>query len=241
MKIIEALLDHLPWKDAPVRKVRVGPFWTAVATRGCGLASTMVEDHPHRTPAVQEAGELTDRSAGELAHLALSSHLLEASIGMATINSLLKIELQRCSETNAFDILAAKGKGKDVAIIGHFPFVPALKKVARHLWVIEKRPQQGDLEAERAKDILPQCQVVGITGTSLINHTLESLLDLCRGSFVMLIGPTAPLTPLLFEYGIDAISGSQVVDEHEVLRYVSQGATFRQLHRHGVKLLTMMK
>jgi len=90
-------------------------------------------------------------------------------------------------------------------------------------------------------DILPQCHVVVITGTSFINHTLESLLELCREAFVMLIGPTTPLTPILFDYGIDAISGSKVVNEDQVMRYVSQGAIFRQLHHHGVRLLIMMK
>jgi hypothetical protein len=82
---------------------------------------------------------------------------------------------------------------------------------------------------------------VGITGTALINHTLEPLLELCRGAFVTLIGPTTPLTPLLFNYGIDAISGSLVVDEASVLQHVSQGCTFQQLHKAGVKLLTMAK
>ena len=241
MKIIEDLLAHSCHQEIPVREVRLGAFWTAVATRGCGLASTMADDHPHRAPSVREAGELTEKGSTELAGLAMSPHLMEASIGMAAINSLLEIDEARCAEANAFEILATRGEGKDVAIIGHFPFVPKLKEVTRHLWVIEKRLREGDLEEERATDILPRCQVVGITGTSFINHTFESLLKLCRDSFVMLIGPTTPLSPLLFDYGVDAISGSKVVDEDEVLRYVSQGATFRQLHRHGVRLLTMMK
>jgi len=241
MKILEDLFHSCSAYDAPVREVRIGVHWTTVLTRHCGLASTMPDPHPHVGPSVREAGILTEKSLTELMKLALSEHLLEASIGMATINSLIEIDEVGCSETNAADILAARGTGKDVAIVGHFPFVPKLKEIARNLWVIEKRPQPGDLEEHRASDILPRCQVVGITSTSFINHTLESLLELCRGAFVMLIGPTTPLTPILFDYGIDAISGSKVVDEEEVLRYVSQGATFRQLHRHGVKLLTMTK
>lgn len=241
MKITEAILNHLPRKEVTVREVRVGPFWTAVATRHCGLASTMSEQHPHRGPSVGDAGTLIEKGAVELTRMALSPLLLEAAIGMAAINSLLEIDEKRCSEANAFELLAAKGEGKDVAIIGHFPFVPDLKKVVRRLWVIEKRPRNGDLEEERAFDILPQCHVVGITGTSFINHTLESLLELCREAFVMLIGPTTPLTPILFDYGIDAISGSKVVNEDQVMRYVSQGAIFRQLHHHGVRLLIMMK
>jgi len=53
------------------------------------------------------------------------------------------------------------------------------------------------------------------------------------------LGGTAPLSSVLFNYGVDAISGTQVVDPETVLRCVSQGATFRQIK--GVRLLTMMR
>jgi len=239
MKILEALLDHLSPSEVPLRQVSIGAYWTAVLTRGCGLASTLGDPHPHRGPSVRDAGKLTERGIAELMRLARSEKLLEASIGMATINSLIKVDEDRCSETNAFDCLAEQGAGKNVALVGHFPFVPKLKEVARNLWVIEQRPYPGDLEADRAADILPRCQVAGITSTAFINHTLESLLALCRDAFVMLIGPTTPLIPLLFDYGIDALSGTKVVDEAQVVRYVTQGATFQQIHHAGVKLLTM--
>ena len=83
--------------------------------------------------------------------------------------------------------------------------------------------------------------MVCLTGTSLINHTIEELLSLSRESFVVLTGPTSPLTPLLFDYGIDVICGTRVIDPEETLRYISQAATFRQLHGHGVRLLTLAK
>ena len=241
MKILEDLLDHLSPCEAPLRDVIIGAYWTAVMTRGCGLASTMGNPHPHRGPTVRDAGKLTEKKTDDLMHLVRSENLMEASIGMATINSLIEIDTGRCSEVNAFDLLAEQGAGKEVAVIGHFPFVSKLKEVVRTLWVIEQRPQPGDIAADRAADILPRCQVVGITSTAFINHTVESLLALCRDAFVMLLGPTTPLTPLLFDYGIDALSGMQVVDEAQVVRYVTQGATFQQIHHAGVRLLTMTK
>jgi uncharacterized protein (DUF4213/DUF364 family) len=241
MKILEDLLAHFTPKKEALRDVIVGAHWTAVQTRGCGLASTMGDPHPHKGPSVRDAGTLTEKGIAQLMNLARSEKLLEASIGMATINSLIEIDEDRCSEINAFDVLVEQGRGKDVAIIGHFPFVPKLKEFARNLWVIEQRPHPGDLEANRAADILPQCQVVGITSTSFINHTLEYLLDLCRDAFVMLLGPTTPFTPLLFDYGIDALSGTKVVDEARVIRHVKEGATFQQIHHAGVRLLTMTR
>jgi uncharacterized protein (DUF4213/DUF364 family) len=241
MKILEDLFEHLNPKEGALRDVIVGAHWTAVMTQGCGLASTMGDPHPHKGPSVRDAGNLVEKGIAELINLALSEKLLEASIGMATINSLIEIDEKRCSEVNAFDTLAEQGAGKDVAVIGHFPFVPKLKEIARNLWVIEQRPRPGDLEADQAADILPRCQVVAITSTSFINHTLDGLLDLRRDTFVMLLGPSTPFTPFLFDYGIDALSGTKVVDEARVIRHVKEGATFQQIHHAGVRLLTMTR
>ncbi|NIO72626.1 MAG: hypothetical protein GTN71_27310, partial [Anaerolineae bacterium] len=94
-------------------------------------------------------------------------------------------------------------------VVGHFPFIPRVREAARQLWVLEKRPGEGDLPAEAASEVIPQADVVAITGTSLINHTFEELIGLCRPeAFVLVLGPTAPLSPVLFNYGVDVISGT---------------------------------
>ena len=242
MSILDQLLNAIPSPDEPVREVVIGAHWTAVASRHCGLASTLPEPHPHTGPSVKDAGGLIEKTTKQLMNLAFSPALMEAAVGLATLNSVVNVDMDRCTETNAFEILAARGMGKNMGIIGHFPFVPRLKEIARTLWVIEQHPREDDLSPDRAPAVLPRCHVVGITGTSLINHTLDGLLKFCRSdTFVMLLGPTTPLTPLLFECGIDALSGSKVVDEEKVLRYVKEGCTFRQLHHAGVMLLTMVK
>jgi uncharacterized protein (DUF4213/DUF364 family) len=81
---------------------------------------------------------------------------------------------------------------------------------------------------------------VALTGSALINHTLDELLALCRrGSVVMILGPSTPLSPVLFSHGATIISGARVIDEAAVLRTVGQGATFQQVA--GVRLLTFFR
>lgn len=240
MKILDDLLAALDF-DVEVEDIRQGPFQTAVMTRYCGLASTPHDPGPHQEVApVKAAGVLMGKGALELSQMAYSSSLLEAAIGMATINSLLEVDEEHCVTLNAGDLLTERGKGKKVAIIGHFPFVPRLRQVVEALWVIEKQPREGDFTESTAEQFLPQADVVGITGTAITNHTIEGLLRLCRPeAYVVLLGGTAPLSPILFRYGVDAISGTKVVDPEAVLHGVSQGATFRQLK--GVRRLTMEK
>ena len=175
-----------------------------------------------------------------LAYMANSPSSMESAIGTATINSLVEVDEQLCVELNAGDLLEKKGEGKRVAMVGHFPFVPRLRKRVKDLWVIEMNPQEGDVSEAEAGNLIPQADVVGITGTAFINHTIEQLLQLCSPkAYVVVLGGTAPLSSVLFDHGIDAISGTKVIDNELALRCVSQGATFRQIK--GIRLLTMQK
>jgi len=240
MTILDDLISQLSM-DAPVRDIRQGVFHTAVVTRDCGLAATLPKDALRQPPPmVAEPGGLLKKSAGELVRLAYSPRILEAAIGMAAINSLLDVDMETCLELNAADLIMQKGQGKQVAIVGHFPFVPRVREIARRVWVIEKNPQDDDLGEDAAGSVIPKADVVAMTGTSLTHHTLEGLLALCRpDAFVVLLGDTAPLSSVLLDYGVDAVSGTRVVDPGLVLRCVSQGANFRQIK--GVRRLTMMR
>lgn len=239
MKILDDLILSLKKNDFPIKNVYTCVFWTAVISKHCGLSSTFRDEGPSHDRGVKDVGNLTQKTALELAEYAKSDSLLEASIGIATINLLLDIDESKCIEKNAFDIILDKGQGKNVAIVGHFPWIPKLRAKTGNLWVLEQRLRQGDLPAREADRILPECEVVGITGTSFINHTLEGLLKLCEKAYVVLVGPTSPLSPVLFNYGIDAICGAKVVDEEKAIRSISEGATFKEVT--GEKLITLTK
>jgi uncharacterized protein (DUF4213/DUF364 family) len=239
----EALLDSVG-HDAPLRQVLVGAFWTAVVLETdpprCGLASTVrPATHPEGY-LVADAGWLLEHTGRELAGLLRSSSTLEASIGMAAFNALLHVDERACTELNAREVILDRGADRQVAIVGHFPFVRQVRQKAAECWVLEQNPRPGDLAADRATEILPHADVVALTGTSLINHTFDGLIELCRpDAFVVLLGGSAPLTPVLFERGVDVIAGTRVIDVPIALQAVSQAATFRQIP--GKRLLTMAR
>ena len=244
MRIMQALLRSLEGHSCPVSGVYVGAFQTAATTRSTGLASTCRGTHScsdEKHGSVREAGQFLGQDALALARLSLSEDAVEASIGLATINSLLAVPESDLQTLGAFELLAQKGRGKNVAVVGHFPFAGRLKDVARNLWIVERNPQPGDLEESEARRVLPDCEVVCLTGTPLTNHTFEDLIALCPGAYVALVGPTAPLSPVLFDFGVDAVCGAQVTDAEAVVRHVMQGATFHQIRQAGVRLSTLIK
>ena len=249
MQILTDLLTSLP--DGRVLDVRIGLHWTAVVVdvdgeQRCGLSSTLFEGHGHheggRGPDVPAAGELETVSGKQLAERSLLDRPTQASVGMAALNALLHREPQTWVEANAEEIIGNYGQDKRVVIVGRFPFVPRLSGRVGELLVIEQHPGPGDLPAEAAPEVLPSAHVVAITGMSLANHTLESLLSLCSPeALVLVLGPSTPLSPLLFDHGVDIISGAVVTDIRAVLKHISQGANFRQVHRAGVRLVNIFR
>ncbi len=242
MAILQDIISSLS-ADARVREVTRGIYWTAVESRHCGLASTMIYDCRSEEEGAAHSPSFLDKNALELAQGAFSEDKSRSSVGLAAINSLIDVCTDECTDINAGNYLMRVGQEKDISVIGHFPFIDDLKSVARNVWVIEKRMQPGDHPESETAELLAQSSIIAISSTTLINHTLENILDLCpRQSVKMLLGPTTPMTPVLFDHGIDIISGSVVTDPGTALLYIRQGANFRELKRTGsIRLVTRTK
>ncbi len=249
-RIVRPLLAQVTEKAARAKIVDiiVGSHWTLVVVEDnsgirAGLASALAEQsdyHHSGRPQVKDAGTLLEYPVIDLLNLALSDSMVEVSIGFATLNALLDVDMHLCREVNAFDVILERGSGRNIAVVGHFPFIPRLKKVAKTLWVLERNPRGDDLPASEAPNILPCADVIAITGTSLANGTFDDLMVHCKPeSFVVVLGATTPLSPILLNAGVNAIAGTLVVDPEIVKLAVSQGATFKQIK--GKRLLTMMK
>ncbi|MDX9991919.1 MAG: DUF364 domain-containing protein [Anaerolineales bacterium] len=241
----ELIATLLPGK---ILTVQVGLWRTAVIAETdqglrCGLASTLSNpDWDHRAnPLVRNAGQLHAMTATDLAGLVESPSFTETSIGLATINALLPRQPEKWADLNAGQYLAEHGAGKNVAVVGHFPFVERLRDVAKNLWVFELLPRPGDIPARFAPDLIPQADLVAITATTLINKTFQGLIELCQpGARVILIGPSTPLSPVLYAHGIDILSGTIVSDIQRTLAGVSQAISLHQLRQQkSVRLVTL--
>ncbi|MBI9048362.1 MAG: DUF364 domain-containing protein [Anaerolineaceae bacterium] len=246
MKIIEDVLSTLT--DAKVNDVRIGLHWTAVVVEkhgkhACGLASTVNNTH-HREgiPDVESAGDLCSLSALQLADFALSSSNIKSSIGIAAMNALIEPKPTQWQEINAEQVLAKEGNGKNIAVIGSFPFVNRLKDKVNKIYVFDLNPAEGEFGPEAAAKILPDMDVIAITGMTLVNKTLDDLLPYCNpGAVKMMLGPSTFLSDMMFDYGFDLVSGAYVDKIVPVIQTMCEGGTFKQVHRAGVRLVTMAK
>jgi uncharacterized protein len=226
MKLIDDLIYAGRHNAAPARDVRVGISWTGVWGSQCGLSKTYGLPFVHGNY-TREMGHLTEKTTLELAEYSKSWNLVEASIGLAAINAMITPNKTR--DVNAQDIILAKGEGKRVAVSGAFPFTPQLKKLAKQLWVFELEqsfinPAQGIINEAAAEYLIPECDMVIITGSTLINKTMERLLELARQAkaYTVILGPSTPLSEVLFDYGANLVAGAQVIKPEPVLLKLSQ-------------------
>jgi len=251
VSIVEELIAEVTPRALQARPVDVciGAFWTAVTVEWggevrSGIASTLHggdDDHHYGGgPPVRAAGHLHELDVPALIELARSTSLLEAGVGLAAINALLEVDVEACVNVNAADVIVERGVGKRVAVVGHFPFTARVREAAASAWILELHPREGDRPASQAPTLLPQADVVALTGTSLLNHTCDELLTLCRpDAYVIVLGGTTPLSRVFFDHGVDAVAGTHIVDATAALTTVGQGATFRQIR--GKQLLTLFK
>jgi len=233
--ICDLLLDAAAGnRNARIIDLRIGPFWSVVhASCGAGMASTLrSEHHLHGETPIAGAGSLHRLAPMELAGRLRSASEPEAALGLAAVNALLGPPDGHLTEHNAAAVLAERGAGKRVAMIGRFPFADRLEPACGELWVFERgdgrRP--GDLDADMLDELLPQADVVAVTSTTIINRTLPEILDRLRpDAFVLMLGPSTPLAPRLFDLGVDLLCGTVIVDPQAVMLAVSQGAVTRQI------------
>lgn len=236
MQILAEIVNNLPL--ARVKDVFVGVFDIAVESYKLGIATTVTEEIlPHQ--GIQNSVPLTDMNVQELAKYAFSQNWLEASLGLAAINSALPKYEQQARQINAKKLIGRYGVNRKVGIIGHFPFVDNSQNKFSELMVFEKDRQVGDLSEKMIPEKLPQADVVAITSTSLTNHSLEFILEhVAPNAYVILLGPTTPLTPVLFNYHIDALCGVYCEEAQLIKRQIREATPYRKmLGKHYITLL----
>jgi uncharacterized protein (DUF4213/DUF364 family) len=77
-----------------------------------------------------------------------------------------------------------------------------------------------------------------LTASALINKTMPRLLTLSRGAQIVVAGPTTPLHPLMFDFGIETLGGLVVEDEQSVWRTVAEGGE-KELFFAGSRMVTV--
>lgn len=216
-------------RGSPITACVAGLVWSLVEAGGyAGLALTLQDGvFESVLPSRVQGAE-----ARWLAEHITSWNMFDASLALAAINAwynrrdsveaLLGRRLTSERGARLFERLSEQFAGRSVAVVGHFPHLEPLRRHCK-LTVLERRPLSGDLPDQAGEYLLERQDCVCITGSAVANKTLPRLLELSRAAYVVLIGPSVPLTPLWFEHGVDLLAGTVVLDPSGASNCVQQG------------------
>jgi hypothetical protein len=230
MRICEKIKAQLmaPAERVAVKKVRIGLGYTAVMLENgqTGVAFTFRESMKRGCTVFTGRHPLVGRSASELLSYLGSPDRIEMAVALATANALANTPKEGLVEGDTMAHLRIDSEDT-VGMVGYFgPVLPRLKKKTSSILIFEqsRTKEKGVLPAEEAYRLLPRCEVAMITSTSIVNHTVDSLLevvDSCRD--VVLLGASTPLVAEVFQdTPVTFLSGVIVTNPEEILRIVSE-------------------
>lgn len=200
--------------DAVVTNALAGECWTAVQTADSfGMAMTTPVDTAPR----MVSGKYTGMSLRQLAEASKSWNLTEAGFGMAAINAHYNTpeKLEALHAYEPFENYCTDGlalHGKHLGVVGHLNMPASVYAQAASVRILERSPRPGDYPDSACDWLLPQCDIVILTASTLVNKTLPHLLDLCRNAYTILAGPSCPMCPELLKLGLHRIAGLIITD-----------------------------
>ena len=244
MEIYDALIDGIP-EDLIVDELITGtklPMCAAETERnslleGLSDQNAHVYQKPDWSPLREVAGAVK------------SWNFVEASAGLAAINAYYNNpETARANGVNFSDARRVEDrmndpfimyqneiKGKRVAVIGHFPYLESLFEPICDLSIISWNPQEGDYPLPACEYILPECHYVFIYSSCITDKTMPRMLELAKRARVTVVGPSTPLAPVLFDYGISELSGF-IIKDNALARRITAGAEKVKIYSSGQKV-----
>src|SRR6516162_7107254 len=252
--------------EITVERAVVGLFFTGVklSNGAAGTSATPIKSIPEAVCCPSSAmampfpGKLAGRRAGDLAREALSGHGIRRTVGIATVNALADccwrrrphpvVELRH--GVDAFDETDIR-HGDRVVVVGAFvPFLKELKRRGQGFLVLEKDAATLKADelpffrpAEQAAEILPNADVALITGSTLVNNTLEDLLALIRPEArVTVVGPTVGMLPDAFlARGADVLGCVRITDPDAFLELLAEGGSGYHFFGRSAQKLVLIR
>lgn len=244
-KIYDAVISGIP-EEYTVDDLILGGYTTYVRSgSGCGTAGTIPGD---------SRPEMFRRKLGmplrELAGAMKSWNYVESSIGLVAINAYynnpevaaangVELAANRITEdrkNDPFIMSQNRIKNKKVCMIGHFPHLEQLFAPVCDLSIIEMPPGADDYPKPASDYLVPEADFVFIICASIVNKTLPRYLKLAENAEnVVIVGPSTPLAPAFFNFGVDALSSFVIRDGGHAKR-IAQGLDMDRIYATGQKV-----
>ena len=212
-----------------------------------GLAYTLRESLPPGCSAFGFAQALIGKNAFEVAMLAREGkNDVQRGVGIAVLTAGSR-QLGLPDDNDRHPFFGLEVSSEDtVGMIGMIPGIAKrFAQQARSLIVFDKAISLYEKsEAEVAPitqqaELLPKCDIVIISGTSLINQSLDALLAMCTNARdIILVGASAPMYPEAYRgTGITVLAGAwwDAAQKEELFKIISLAGGIGHVQRMTIK------
>ena len=233
-QLIADLTADLPRANETIEEIVLGNKFIGVVAGGrMGLSSLL--------GSVAKPGEAEAISAqiggpvSGLIELAASPSPYSLAVGLAAINAANSPDPATAVESSAptEDLIAELGKDKVVGLVGEFPFVDQLAPRVGTFHLFELNDVPGALPRDQWETMLPKLDVLALTATTLLTRHAAWYLKRATRAKIVMLGPTTPMHPALFNWGADYLCGSVVTDVDRVRASLMSGNCFRSIKQNG--------
>lgn len=211
-----------------------------------GVAYVLRKELPPGCASLPEAGKINGMRAEDLASWMLDGkNPLRTAVGLATCNAVAPYDELSSEVKDASSALDVR-PGDTLGMVGYIgPLAARMKHKVNRMIIFDRAHSQEVYPDERQEELLPQCDLVVITSSSLINGTFSRVISLCSGAReVVLTGASTPMYPQAFEgTKVTVLAGCRWFPWHkrEIFTRIGQAASLRQIIGYGEKLTVRLK
>ena len=248
-------LDKIYFED-----IRIGIYKTAVKISGnrYGVAGTyhaISGDYKYRTNRDKSpfsTNQIIGQSVSALFQSppsAIVDNLKIATLNALSANILQHAGYQVITNKDPIDLVDLSGQ-KTISIIGAFKsYIELIGSTNHQMNIIEIRPEaippayrQHYIPANQVADVLPQSDIVIITGSTMVNNSLKDIVHyLPPNGTTILVGPSSSFIPdALFEKGIDIIGATEITHPEKMLQIVSESGTGFHFFRYCARKICIL-
>jgi len=236
--------------ELTVERVVIGIFFTGVklSNGSGGLCFTPIKEIPQAVccpsslRALPWSGKFRGRPVTDFFEALFDTSPMKRAIGIAIVNAMSASCWEQdppkvYSVERGQDALETIGIPDDanVVVIGALvPILLRLKKRGKPFSIIEMDPRtlKADempfwVPVERTAEVVRKADLLVITGTSLLFHSLEPILAWAKPETqIIVVGPTASMLPeAFFRRGVTVLGGDLVRRPDDLLDILSEGGS----------------
>lgn len=248
-------------EDLRISDVRAGIYLTAVllSDGSCGVATTMANSHHECSKDRRDFGDFTPlkirgQKVADLFDSEKESGLI-MTLKIAVLNALSSAIIKEpdyriLTDTDPIDLIPS-GPGLKITLVGAFhSYIKRIAESGSELKVLEldekalaNGQEQYYIPAKEYQKVIPESDIIIITGMTLVNNTIDGLLSSVPGNATVIVtGPSGSIFPdIFFKYNVKIVGATRVTRPDLLFEIVGEWGAGYHLFRYCAEKICVLK